>query len=92
MTQAVSLSPRRDGFDPRAVHVRYVVEKVALGQVFFRVLRLSPVNIIPAMLHTHVYLDTAVTRKNGRSLGTFEKGMLCWKSGVFYRNVLSLAV
>jgi hypothetical protein len=28
------LSPRRPGFDPRPVHVGFVVDKVALGQVF----------------------------------------------------------
>jgi hypothetical protein len=35
------LSPRRPGL----IHVRFVVDKVALGQVFLRVLRFSPVNI-----------------------------------------------
>ena len=29
-----SLSPRRPGFDPGSVHVGFMVEKVALGQVF----------------------------------------------------------
>jgi hypothetical protein len=28
------LSPRRPGFDPRSVHVRFVMDSVALGQVF----------------------------------------------------------
>jgi hypothetical protein len=42
---------RRPGFDPRSVHVGFVVDKVALGQVFRRVLRLSPVNFIPPVLH-----------------------------------------
>jgi hypothetical protein len=41
------LSPRRPWFDPRSVHVGFVVDKVALGQVFPRVLRFSPVNFIP---------------------------------------------
>ena len=31
----------------------FVVEKVALGQILFRGLRLSSVSIIPPMLHTH---------------------------------------
>jgi hypothetical protein len=33
----------------RSIHVRFV-DKVALGQVFFRVLRFSPVSIIPPSL------------------------------------------
>jgi hypothetical protein len=41
------LSPRR----PASVHVGFVVDKVALGQVFLRVLRIFPVNFIPPVLH-----------------------------------------
>jgi hypothetical protein len=44
------LSPRRPGFDPGSVHVGFVVNKVALGQVFPRVIRFSPVNFIPPVL------------------------------------------
>jgi hypothetical protein len=35
------LSPRRPGFDPGSVHVGFVVDKVALGQIFPRVLWFS---------------------------------------------------
>jgi hypothetical protein len=35
----------------RVVHVGFMVDKVALGQVFLRVLRFSPVNFIPLVLH-----------------------------------------
>jgi hypothetical protein len=45
------LSPRRPGFDPGSVHVGFVVDKVALGQVFLQVLRFSPINFIPPVLH-----------------------------------------
>jgi hypothetical protein len=45
------LSPRRPGFDPGSVHVGFVVDKVALGQAFLRVLRFSPVSLIPPVLH-----------------------------------------
>jgi hypothetical protein len=48
MAQAVSrrLSPRRPVFTSGSIHVGFVVDKVALGQVFLRALRFSPVNII----------------------------------------------
>jgi hypothetical protein len=39
------LSPRRPGFVPGSIHAGFVMEKVALGQGFLRVLRFSPVNI-----------------------------------------------
>jgi hypothetical protein len=45
------LPPRRPGFDPGLIHVGFVVDKVTLGQVFLRVLRFSPVNFIPPVLH-----------------------------------------
>jgi hypothetical protein len=48
---AAGLPPQRPGFDPRSVHVGFVVDKVALGQGFLRVLRFSPVNFIPPVLH-----------------------------------------
>jgi hypothetical protein len=45
------LSPRRPGLDPGSFHVGFVVDKVALGQVFLRVLRFYPVNFIPPVLN-----------------------------------------
>jgi hypothetical protein len=45
------LPPRRPVFNPGSVHVGFVVDKVALAQVFPRVLRFSPVNFIPPELH-----------------------------------------
>jgi hypothetical protein len=48
---AAGLPPRRPGFDPGSVHVGFVVDKLALGQVFPRVLRFSPVNFTPPVLH-----------------------------------------
>jgi hypothetical protein len=41
------LSPRRSGFDPRSVHLRLVVDKLALGKVFLPVLQ------CPLSLSTH---------------------------------------
>jgi hypothetical protein len=45
------LSPRRLGIDPGSVNVGFVVDKVALGQVFPLVLRFYPVSFIPPVLH-----------------------------------------
>jgi hypothetical protein len=38
------------------ISVGSVVDKVALGQVFLRVLRFFPVRIIPLLLHIHSYI------------------------------------
>jgi hypothetical protein len=39
------LSPRRPRFAPGSIHVGFVVDKVALGQVFLQVLQFSPVSL-----------------------------------------------
>jgi hypothetical protein len=44
-TPVPRFSPQSSGFALRVVHVGFVVDKVTLGQVFLRILRLSPVNI-----------------------------------------------
>ena len=58
-----------------AVHMRFVVGEVAVGQVFFlRELRFSRVCINPPTLHNHLHLHVAVTTKtNGRKQGIFQK-------------------
>jgi hypothetical protein len=73
---------RRLCFDPRSVRVRFVVDEVAMGQVSFRALRFSDVSEIPPMLHTHLYLNIAITRRtNVRNLGNLRKAVLLRKSG-----------
>jgi hypothetical protein len=44
-------TPDRHKKNPGPVHARFVVDKVALGQAFLRVLRFSPVNFITPVLH-----------------------------------------
>jgi len=48
----VDLSLRKPGFDPRSVHVRFMVDKVALR--YLPVFRFSPVSIVLPILHTLV--------------------------------------
>jgi hypothetical protein len=39
-----------------SVHVGFMVDNVALGQVFLSVLLFSSVSVIPPMLHTHSFI------------------------------------
>jgi len=75
-------------------HVRPVVYKVALGQVFLQVLRFSLVSIIPLILYTRLSLHAVVSKQtNGRSLGTFQKGMLFRKPGSMgQKNISTLSL
>jgi hypothetical protein len=74
-------SPQKLGFDPSSIHVIFVLNTVTPGQGFLPVLLLSPVSIIPPMLHIHLHLQVVVTRRtNGRILGTFHKAALFRKS------------
>jgi hypothetical protein len=75
---------RRLRFDSRSVHMRFLVEKVTLGEVSLRVFILFFISIIPLMFRTHLYLRIFLTRrKNWRSLGIFQKAMLFRK----YENI-----
>jgi hypothetical protein len=49
-----SLRLWRPRFVPGSVHVGFMVDKVALGQVFLQVLLFPPVSIIPPGLHTRI--------------------------------------
>jgi len=71
--------------------VKFVKDKVAGRQAILRVLRFSPVTVFPSMLHTHLHLHVALTRRtNGRSLGTFQKAKLFRKSRGIGRRAPSL--
>ena len=51
-----SLSLPRPGLYPRSIHVISVEDTVAKRQVFLCLLQLFPVNIIQAILRTHLHL------------------------------------
>jgi len=57
----MGLSPRKTCFDPRSVHTGFVADKVALAQVYLRLLRLHTLRIIPSVLHTHLHHDNDLT-------------------------------
>jgi hypothetical protein len=68
--------------------MRFVVDKVALGQILLRVLRCSSVGIFPPTLHTHLHIHVALTRRaKRRSLETFQKCALV-NRGILDRKVL----
>ena len=50
------LSPQRAGFNHRLIRMGFVAYEVALGQVYLPVLLLSPVSIIPPLLHTRSFI------------------------------------
>ena len=54
--------------------MRSVVDKVAVGRVFLRVLWSSLISIIPPVLQTYLHPHVVLTIKIGRQcLGTFKK-------------------
>jgi hypothetical protein len=76
MVQAVfaGFSPRRPVFNSRTVRVSIVVDKVAPGQVYPRVLRVSPASDIPPMFHTHSSMtDDTQSRKLTASINNTSK-------------------
>lgn len=70
---AVFLS-RKSMFSPWRVHVKFVIVKVARGDLYFRVLLFSSVSIISPISQIHLYRQAAFARRiKGLSLGTFKK-------------------
>ena len=60
-------------FYPRPVHMRFVVDNMALGQLFLWVIKFSSVNIILPAFHTHLHLQVAlIWRTGGQGLGTLK--------------------
>jgi hypothetical protein len=57
--QVAGFSHWRSGFTPSTAHVESVVDKVAMRQVFLRVLQFSPACIIPPLFHiqSHYHLE-----------------------------------
>lgn len=60
-------SRRRSWFTPRAVHSRYVVEKVTVKQVYLRILRFSNVSIISPLISNHPWINGPVTQTQSLS-------------------------
>ena len=66
--------PRSPGFDPGAVNVGFVADKVAPVEVSLPVLRLSHVSITVPKLHTYLHTDTTfIRRTSGRRVGTYKQ-------------------
>ena len=60
----------------------------ASGTGFSPSTSVSPASIIPPMLHTHLHLHVALTRRTkGRDLGTFQKAVLLRKSASVGRKI-----
>jgi hypothetical protein len=73
MAQEVSFRPitAETQLRSQASTWKFVIDKVALGQVFPQSASISLVSTIPPMLHVHLHLNVALaSRKNGRHLGT----------------------
>ena len=68
-----SLSSWSPYFGRSSDPVRFLVDTVALGEVFVRVRPFSPVSTIPAVLHCYLHLSLVLTRTNGRILITVQK-------------------
>ena len=51
---------RKPGFDPSLVRLGFAVDKVVVGQVYLRVLRFFPVNIIPPVVHAHSFITDSI--------------------------------
>jgi len=69
----------------------FVVDRVALGQVFISVFQLFRVNINPSLVHTQLHLcATLIIRTKGRSVVVFKKHCYFGNWGSLTRKVLAI--
>jgi hypothetical protein len=83
-TMAQSFSHRPLNTEDRIwpVRVGFVVDKVALGQVFLRVVCLYSVTVNPLMFHVRFYMNTVfIRRTSGRSRRNLKKRNAPFKVG-----------
>ena len=69
--------------------MRFMVDKVTLGQVFLRVLLFSPVNIIPPVLRTHLHLHFAPTEQTCKDKKSSKIKCCFGKEGTLGRKILA---
>lgn len=84
------MSHQGSGFDPGSGHVTFVVDSVALTVGVFRAFLVSPVFIIPPVLHTHpaIYM-LLLPEGQDRAVGTFQKQCCFGNCGALDRKLLS---
>jgi len=86
------LSPLRPGFNPRSVHVRFVLEEVTLEEVILLGISFFPVSIIPPMFRLLLYLHVTRNRTtNGTDLELSKQAITFGNTVAVYGKVLSLS-
>jgi tetrahydromethanopterin S-methyltransferase subunit B len=87
---ASDISPWTTKLNPTPVHVGFVVDYAALGQVSFPVVRGLLVRIISLMLNSHLYFSSiTIRRNNGQCLGTFKQNSALADTGEAYPRMLN---
>ena len=89
------LSTRSLGFDPKSVHVRFVVDIVRVGNRCVLVLQFSPISVIPPVLHTSRDLHTCIaltSMTDEQRIGTFITAMFFENLEAMGRKIFSLDI
>jgi len=77
---AAGNSPLSPCFDRRSDRVGFMVDEFVVGHEVLRITSLSPVSVIPSMLHTPVHLHVALTKHKLREPRNLPK------NNGFFRN------
>jgi hypothetical protein len=75
-----SLPPRRSRFVPRLVHLRFMVDKVTVGQNFSPRSSVCPYSF-RCSIHLHLFVAVAGKRERDEVGEPSKKSMLFWQSG-----------
>ena len=68
-------------FNPRLIHLGFVVDKIVPGQIFLQFFHFPHVNVLPSMIHTDLHHPTCCScQDKGENSGTFQKTTVFCKS------------
>jgi hypothetical protein len=82
------LSTRKPESDLVKFHMIFAVGRVALGQIFLRVLLFPAGSIIPPVLHSHLHLHVAVNKRETGDVLDLQNEVLFVKSGSGRWNII----
>jgi hypothetical protein len=86
------LSPLRSGFNPRSVHVRFVLEEVTLEKVILLGIAFFSLSVSFHQCSIFFIYTLLVTqKKNGRDWKLSKQAINFWKGVTVYGKVLSLS-
>jgi hypothetical protein len=81
MRLVAGFSPRRLGFELGSVHMGFILHNLALRQIFLRVIRFSPVSIMPPLFNLQALPANQNSQPPRGGPGAMQQMRVGWRAG-----------